>query len=209
MAELIPVESFDLIIFGGTGDLAMRKLMPALYHRDCDGQMTADSRIIAASRGALSRDDYLATVEASLRGSLPEDDFDEGHWGTFRNRLHYVQADALQHDQWGSIVDILAGREDSVRVAYLATAPSLFGPLATGLKANGLVTEKSRIVLEKPLGRDLESARAINNAVGDCFREDQIYRIDHYLTKEVVNNIAMIRFTNCVFEPLWSSRYID
>jgi len=127
MAELVPVDTFDLIIFGGTGDLAMRKLLPALYHRDRDGQITADSRIIAASRGALSRDDYVATVEASLRTSLPGDDFDDGHWSTFRNRLHYVQADAFQHDQWGAMVDILAGHEDSVRVAYLATAPSLFG----------------------------------------------------------------------------------
>jgi len=209
MAELVPVDTFDLIIFGGTGDLAMRKLLPALYHRDRDGQITADSRIIAASRGALSRDDYVATVEASLRTSLPGDDFDDGHWSTFRNRLHYVQADAFQHDQWGAMVDILAGHEDSVRVAYLATAPSLFGSIAGGLKANGLVTEKSRIVLEKPLGRDLESARVINNAVGDCFRENQIYRIDHYLGKETVQNLLALRFANSLFEPLWRRGSID
>jgi glucose-6-phosphate 1-dehydrogenase len=88
-------------------------------------------------------------------------------------------------------------------VVYLATAPSLFGPLATGLKSNGLITDASRIVLEKPLGRDLDSAREINNAVGECFREEQIYRIDHYLGKETVQNLLALRFANSLFEPLW------
>ncbi len=209
MAELLPVETFDLLIFGGTGDLAMRKLLPALYHRDRDGQITAESRIIAASRSALSRDDYLAAVEKALRDRLTDDDFDEAHWASFSQRLHYAQADALQHDQWGEVVGLLSGHEERVRVAYLATAPSLFGALATGLKANGLVTDKSRIVLEKPLGRDLESAREINNAVGACFNENQIYRIDHYLGKETVQNLLALRFANSLFEPLWRRSAID
>ncbi len=209
MAELLPVDTFDLLIFGGTGDLAMRKLLPALYHRDRDGQFSPDSRIISASRGAMSQGDYLASVEASLRSNLPEDDFDDAHWSSFRNRLSYVQVDALQHDQWGAIVNSLAGHEDRVRAAYLATAPNLFGAIATGLKANGLVTEKSRIVLEKPLGRDVASAREINNAVGHCFNENQIYRIDHYLGKETVQNLLALRFANSLFEPLWRRSAID
>lgn len=209
MAELLPVDTFDLLIFGGTGDLAMRKLLPALYHRDRDGQFSPESRIIAASRAAMSEDDYLATVEASLRSNLPDGDFDEGHWASFRQRVRYVQADAFQPEQWGSVVDVLAGHEGRVRVAYLATAPNLFGPLATGLKSNGLVTENSRIVLEKPLGRDLESACEINNAVGACFNENQIYRIDHYLGKETVQNLLALRFANSLFEPLWRRSAID
>ena len=209
MAQLVPVDTFDLIIFGGTGDLAMRKLLPALYHRDCDQQITAESRIIAASRGAMSRDEYLSTVEESLRSKLPEGDFDDGRWQTFSERLHYVQADAHEHGEWGDLVQILGGHEDRVRVAYLATAPSLFGSLAQGLKSNGLITDSSRIVLEKPLGRDLESAREINNAVGDCFREDQVYRIDHYLGKETVQNLLALRFANSLFEPLWRRSAID
>jgi len=209
MAELVPVDTFDLIIFGGTGDLAMRKLLPALYHRDCDGQITADSRIIAASRGALSREEYLALVEEALRSNLAGGAFDESFWPSFKERLHYVQADAFEHDQWGALVDVLAGREDRVRVAYLATAPSLFGTLAKGLKINGLVSDLSRIVLEKPLGRDLDSAREINTAVGECFREDQIYRIDHYLGKETVQNLLALRFGNSLFEPLWRRGSID
>ncbi len=209
MAKLVPVETFDLIIFGGTGDLAMRKLLPALYHRDRDGQITPDSRIIAASRGALERDNYLSQVEESLRSNLAEGDFDDSHWQSFKERLHYVQADAFEHDQWGALVDVLAGCEDRVRVAYLATAPSLFGSISSGLKANGLITDSSRIVLEKPLGRDLETAREINNAVGECFREDQIYRIDHYLGKETVQNLLALRFGNSLFEPLWRRSAID
>ena len=119
MAQLVPVDPFDLIIFGGTGDLAMRKLLPALYHRDRDGQLTADSRIIAASRGALSREEYLAIVEAALRAKLAAGEFDDAHWKQFSQRLHYAQADAFEHAGWGDLVDVLSGREDRVRVPTL------------------------------------------------------------------------------------------
>ena len=209
MAKLVPVETFDLVIFGGTGDLAMRKLLPALYHRDRDGQLTPQSRIIAASRGALDHDEYLSDVEASLRENLADGEFDDEHWATFSQRLHYAQADAFEHDDWGQLVDVLAGFESRIRVAYLATAPGLFGTVAEGLKANRLITSDSRIVLEKPLGRDLESAREINNAVGRCFPEDQIYRIDHYLGKETVQNLLALRFGNSLFEPLWRRGAVD
>ncbi len=209
MAKLVPVETFDLIIFGGTGDLAMRKLLPALYHRDRDGQVTGESRVIAASRGALTREEYVATVEASLREKLKDGDFDEAHWQSFSQRIHYVQADAFEHGEWGALREILTGVDDRIRVAYLATAPSLFGPIAQGLKSNGLITPSSRIVLEKPLGRDYESACEINNAVGECFEENQIYRIDHYLGKETVQNLLALRFANSLFEPLWRRSAID
>ncbi len=209
MAKLVPVETFDLIIFGGTGDLAMRKLLPALYHRDRDGQVTGESRIIAASRGALTREEYVATVEASLREKLKDGDFDEAHWQSFSQRIHYVQADAFEHGEWGALREILTGVDERIRVAYLATAPSLFGPIAQGLKSNGLITPSSRIVLEKPLGRDYESACEINNAVGECFDENQIYRIDHYLGKETVQNLLALRFANSLFEPLWRRSAID
>ncbi len=209
MAQLIPVDTFDLIIFGGTGDLAMRKLLPALYHRDRDGQVTADSRIIAASRGALTRDKYLAMVEKSLRKGLPKGEFDAAHWKSFKQRIHYVQADAFAHESWGRLSKLLAAHEDRVRVTYLATAPSLFGPIAAGLKTNGLITANSRIVLEKPVGRDYASALAINDAVGECFSENQIYRIDHYLGKETVQNLLALRFANSLFEPLWRRGAID
>lgn len=209
MANFVPVDEFDLVIFGGTGDLAMRKLLPALYHRERDGQIMADSRIIAASRGDLGRDEYLGLVEEALRENLGSGDFEEAEWARLRDRIHYVQSDAYDHDNWGALAELLAGAEDRIRVAYLATAPSLFGTIAQGLKKNGLVTANSRIVLEKPLGHDYESACAINNEVGDCFAENQIYRIDHYLGKETVQNLLALRFANSLFEPLWRRGAID
>ena len=209
MAQLIPVETFDLVIFGGTGDLAMRKLLPALYHRDRDEQITGESRIIATSRGALTRESYLSRVEEALRRNLAEGEFDEAHWQRFSQRIHYVSADALDHENWDVLVTLLGAVDERVRVAYLATAPSLFGPIAFGLKSNGLISDSSRIVLEKPLGRDLASAREINDAVGACFTEDQVYRIDHYLGKETVQNLLALRFGNSLFEPLWRRSAID
>jgi len=209
MAKLVPVEVFDLIIFGGTGDLAMRKLLPALYHRERDGQVTGDSRIIAASRGAMKRSAYLKNVRAALKDNLKEGEFDEEHWAAFRKRIYYVQADAAEPDAWTDLCAILVDCEDRNRVAYLATAPGLFGAFAKGLRKNKLVTPKSRIVLEKPLGHDEASAREINNAVGECFAEDQIFRIDHYLGKETVQNLLALRFGNSLFEPLWRRGAVD
>ena len=210
MANFVPVEVFDLIIFGGTGDLAMRKLLPALYHRQRDGQIVGDSRVIAASRGELSRADYLSLVEDALRANLADGEFDADEWGRFAERLHYVQADAFHPDAWQGLAELLSGAgAGRTRVAYLSTAPSLFGPIAHGLKQNGLITEDTRIVLEKPLGHDYESASEINNAVGQCFAENQIYRIDHYLGKETVQNLLALRFANSLFEPMWRRGAID
>jgi glucose-6-phosphate 1-dehydrogenase len=209
MAILLPVDEFDLIIFGGTGDLAMRKLLPALYHRNRDGQFTGNSRIFASGRSELSRDEYLGQVEESLRKNFRSDEFDADEWQLFSNRIQYIQADAMEHDKWQQLCDVLRAGESRVRVAYLATAPSLFGPIARGLKEIGLITDDSRIVLEKPLGRDYKSACEINNEVGECFAENQIYRIDHYLGKETVQNLLALRFGNSLFEPLWRRGAID
>jgi len=209
MANFIPVDEFDLVIFGGTGDLALRKLLPALYHRVADGQITGGSRIIAASRGDLGRDEYLATVEQALRDNLRDGEFLDDQWQALRERIHYVKCDALEPADWQALVDILADAGERVRVAYLATAPKLFGPIAMGMKQNGLISSSSRIVLEKPLGHDFQSARAINDQVGECFAENQIYRIDHYLGKETVQNLLALRFANSLFEPLWRRGSID
>jgi glucose-6-phosphate 1-dehydrogenase len=209
MALFVPADEFDLVIFGGTGDLALRKLLPALYHRARDGQVTAGSRIIAASRGDLQRDEYLERVRGALRTHLRDDDFRDDEWAELSERIHYVQCDASAPENWQSLEDILAGHEDRVRVFYLATAPGLFGPIAQGLRHNTLATDNSRIVLEKPLGHDYASARAINKEVGHCFAEDRIYRIDHYLGKETVQNLLALRFANSLFEPLWRRGAID
>ncbi len=209
MARFIPVDPFDLIIFGGTGDLALRKLLPALYHRDRDGQLPADSRVIALGRSRMSEEAYLDRVEEALRQNLKAGEFEEEGWRTFRSRLTYTGADALDHDSWGSLRDLLRSRREGIRVLYLATAPALFGPIALGIRASGLITEGSRIVLEKPVGHDYASAREINDSVGECFPEDRIFRIDHYLGKETVQNLLALRFANSLFEPLWRRGEVD
>lgn len=209
MAQLIPVDPFDLIIFGGTGDLAMRKLLPALYHRDRDGQFTEESRIIAVGRSDMSTDDYRASVHEALQSRLAEGDFEEAQWGVFVERLEYVHADALEPGSWSRLVELLSGTESRMRAVYFATAPNLYGPIAAGLRENGLITADTRVVLEKPVGRDYESAREINDEVGRCFAEDRIFRIDHYLGKETVQNLLALRFGNSLFEPLWRRGAID
>jgi glucose-6-phosphate 1-dehydrogenase len=209
MAKFVPVEIFDLVIFGGGGDLALRKLLPALYHRDRDGQLPPESRIIAVGRSHMDHSAYLLLVEQSLRSHLGDQGFDTDLWQTFSSRLQYHTADAMDHSSWGALVDLLKGAETRTRVVYLATAPALFGPIAEGFRANGLINDDVRIVLEKPVGKDYTSAREINDQVGACFPENRIFRIDHYLGKETVQNLLALRFGNSLFEPLWNRSNVD
>ena len=209
MAKLIPVDDFDLIIFGGAGDLAKRKLLPAMYHRDRDGQLPPTSRIIGVGRRYFDRNDYLAMIDNALQENLKPGEYDAEQWQAFASRLQYVAADALDHSTWNALKDILSGGDRRVRVIYLATTPRLFGPIAAGFRANSLITDDIRIVLEKPVGRDSESARIINDEVGTCLAEDQVFRIDHYLGKETVQNLLALRFGNSMFEPLWRRGVID
>jgi glucose-6-phosphate 1-dehydrogenase len=208
-ARLIPVEPFDLVVFGGTGDLAMRKLLPGLYQRDRDQQITDGSRIIAVARSAIGRDEFLARVEPALRHFVPESDLNPECLQRFRARLDYVHVDAMGEEGWPDLRERLAGAPERVRVFYLSTAADLFGPVCQKLAAADLVTVRSRVVLEKPIGRDLKSAQAINEAVGEVFDESQIFRIDHYLGKETVQNLMALRFANSLFEPLWNQSAID
>ncbi|MCB1968853.1 MAG: glucose-6-phosphate dehydrogenase [Geminicoccaceae bacterium] len=210
-ARFIPVDPFDLIVFGGTGDLAMRKLLPGLYHRDHDNQLPPESRIIGVSRSETGRKAYAEAVEAAIREHIPESQIDEDTLNRFLRRLDHVALDAAGAAGWKKLVATIGrnGRTNEVRVFYLATAPRLFGPIARNLEAHDLITPKSRVVLEKPIGRNLATARAINDEVGAVFAEEQIFRIDHYLGKETVQNLIALRFANMLFEPLWNSTYID
>jgi glucose-6-phosphate 1-dehydrogenase len=203
------LSTFDYLVFGGTGDLSLRKLLPSLYLRDKAGQFTPESRIIGISRSHLDTGEYRAKAEEALRLHLPAREFDDAAWNRFRDRLSYVYVDATSDDGWGGLAGHLEGRDDVIRVFYLATSPSLFGPISERLRASGLVTPQSRVVLEKPIGHDLQSARRINDEVGGVFAEKQIYRIDHYLGKETVQNLLALRFANSLFEPLWNSGHID
>ncbi|WP_415920656.1 glucose-6-phosphate dehydrogenase [Tateyamaria sp. SN6-1] len=205
VSRVIPVEPFDLVIFGGTGDLARRKILPGLYRRFCAGQMPQDARVIGAARGDMDAEGYrsfVAEAVAEFIGDTPQDDLNG-----FLQRLDYVTIDARGENGWREMAAMM--RDTVVRAFYFSVAPSLFGDLAERLNQHGLTDEDSRIVVEKPFGRDLASAKALNRDLAAYFDEGQIYRIDHYLGKETVQNLMAVRFGNMLFEPLWNSQYVD
>ena len=208
-ARIIPVEPFDFVVFGGTGDLAQRKLLPALYHRLQDGQIPEGSRIIAASRDELDTPSYRSLVLSSIENSVPEDVRDTPLLERFLQLCHHVTVDAGSDLGWDALGALLRGREDHVRAFYLAVAPRFFGPICEQVGRHQLVTPLSRVVIEKPMGRDLASSKLVNNAVGAVFNESQVFRIDHYLGKETVQNLMALRFANALFEPLWNAAHID
>ncbi len=208
MPKIIPVPTFDFVIFGGTGDLTLRKLLPALYHRFLDGQIPDDSRIIAVARSDLSTESYRGRAKKALRQYVGADSLKGDAEAGFHKMLHYVRLDAAAAQQdWSELQALLA--PDRVRVFYLATSPDLFGPICDALARNGLNENDARVVLEKPIGRDLASARAINDEVGRCFPEARTFRIDHFLGKETVQNLLALRFANTIFERLWNADVID
>ncbi len=206
---IIPVEPFDLVIFGATGDLTRRKLLPALYERDHSGQLPEDARIVGAARSEQTTKGWRAEAQKALEEFAPPSTLEPEAIKRFLGRLEYVRVDAAAETGWAALAKTLAGREDRVRAFYLAVGPSFFGPIAEKLKAHGLATPKARLIVEKPLGHDLASARALNEQLRASFAEKAIYRIDHYLGKETVQNLMALRFANALFEPLWNSQYVD
>ena len=201
------VNAFDLVIFGGTGDLARRKLLPALLHRFADGQIVAGTRITAIARDALDANAYRARLREDLRDVLGA-----GEAGRLDEFLQLIDDDRLNATQdagWQEFGAALQQRNGNVRVFYLATAPDLFATICERLRAAGLSADDARVVIEKPVGRDLASARAINDAVGHSFAERNTFRIDHYLGKETVQNLIALRFGNALFEPVWRAEHID
>ncbi|HNC76650.1 MAG: glucose-6-phosphate dehydrogenase [Pseudomonadales bacterium] len=206
---LTPLCPFEMVVFGGTGDLALRKLMPALYHRYQEGQFPADCRIIAVSRTPLNREGYLVELRRALQKYVAGSHFEEHSFNSFAAFVDYVELDGSQPEGYQQLRQRLHGDHDTPRVFYLATAPSLFGPICHQLRQAGLVHAGTRVVLEKPLGHDLASSRLINDQVGEVFGEQQIYRIDHYLGKETVQNLMVLRFGNALFEPIWRTGFID
>ncbi|MFA7602007.1 MAG: glucose-6-phosphate dehydrogenase [Novosphingobium sp.] len=195
-----------LLLFGATGDLARRMLLPSLCALDADGLLPATLEIVGTARSDYDDHGYRDFARAALEKFLPADR--RGSVATFLNRLGYQPLDATQTESFAA----LAGKVDTPAAGlaiFLSTAPSLFEPTIHGLQHAGLTGDNVRMCLEKPLGNDLSSSRAINDAVAAAFPEDRTFRIDHYLGKETVQNLLALRFANMLFEPLWNAAHID
>jgi glucose-6-phosphate 1-dehydrogenase len=205
----LTVPACDFVVLGGTGDLAMRKLLPALYLRDQAGQLPGCFRIIAVSRAGLDTTGYRGKVDAELRNHLPAPGLTDDQMAGFLQHLHHVSADAEGGGDWSGLAGLLRAEPGHVRVFYLACPSRLYGPISHRLSACQLVDQESRVVLEKPIGTGLASAREINDEVGATFRESQIFRIDHYLGKEAVQNLLVLRFANMLLEPQWNAASVD
>ncbi len=199
-------DALDLMIFGGAGDLSFRKLLPALYMAHLHDRLPAATRILGIGRQAWSRDEYLRFIDSHSPAFIEPKAFNAKDWQRFLDRLDYVQMDVSQAADYARLGQ--AGRSGAQRIFYLATAPSLFTRICAHLSGAGLIAPQDRVVLEKPLGTDLASARSINAEVARYFDERQVYRIDHYLGKETVQNLMVLRFGNAIFEPLWRAPYI-
>ncbi len=197
----------DLILFGTKGDLARRKLLPALYQLERAALLHADSRIIGVARDALTQDEYVELVEINLQKFIKEP-IETDVWLRLKAKLLYVQIDLTKEADYLQLKEVTDPAK-RIPVSYFATAPSLFGNICKGLDSAGLSAEPSRVVLEKPIGHCLESSKVINDEVARYFKESQIYRIDHYLGKETVLNLLALRFANAIFASNWDHNAID
>jgi glucose-6-phosphate 1-dehydrogenase len=207
--RIIPVDEFDIIVFGATGDLAQRKLLPALFHRDEQGQLPDGARIIGTSRREMSDAEYQTFATTALETYIDAKLRTPEMMARFLKRITYIAAEASKEDGWPKLDAALKDHDKRARIFYLAVGPDLFGPICERLGNHKLVTPLTRVVIEKPVGKDGASAKALNEAIGKVFKEPAIYRIDHYLGKETVQNLMALRFANALFEPVWNSAHID
>lgn len=199
----------DLVIFGGTGDLSTRKLLPALYQLHRDKLADRLQRIIATGRSEMSSDQFRSEAKENLKRFLPDGDWDERIWESFHQRLVYIKINADEGDDYQKLASLLNEGDAQGSLFYLATLPSLYGEICQQLHAAGSVNDASRVVLEKPLGHDLASCRQINEDVAAVFDEEATFRIDHYLGKETVQNLLALRFGNPLFHPMWNNTFIS
>jgi glucose-6-phosphate 1-dehydrogenase len=197
-----------LLLFGATGDLARRMLLPSLYGLDSDNLLPAQLRIVGTARSELDDESFRAKADAALHEHLPEGFYDDAVAKRFLERLHYVPVDIKQPEAFVRLAQAIGDPCEGVAI-FLSTAPSLFKPTIDGLEAAGLACPTVRMALEKPLGSDLASSREINDSVASAFPEERTFRIDHYLGKETVQNLLALRFANSLFEPLWNNAHID
>lgn len=199
----------DIIIFGGLGNLALGKIIPALFHRLIAGQLPKNSRIIIVDRTTIDKTSFYKLIKESLTKNISKNILSAANFQKFKQMLFFVSIDANNEEKYFGLKKIIDEKPRKVRIFYLATEPNLFSVICLNLKEKKLITPETRVVLEKPLGNDLSSFKEINKNVLSCFSETQIYRIDHYLGKETVQNLMIIRFANNLFERIWNSQAID
>lgn len=223
-----------VVIFGATGDLTRRKLLPALYRLAQQRLVPSEFAILGTARQTMTDDEFRSAMQVAVAEFGPDDSLDESAWQSFAQRIFYIGGDFNEAELYQQLRNKLEGIDHEYdtqgnRIFYLATAPDNFGLIAKQLGEAGIARAKSgaqggtkggtetgtkekawtRIIVEKPFGHDLESARALNKTLAAVFDENQIYRIDHYLGKETVQNLLVFRFANSIFEPLWNRQYID
>src|SRR5436190_18918229 len=196
-----------LLLFGATGDLAHRMLLPSLYGLHADGLLPDDFRIVCTARSELDDEQYRASAVEALKEHVPANFYDPKSALVFSRRLTYVVLDATKPEGFKRLAKTVD--PDAGLAIFLSTAPTLFKAVIDGLEAVGLTGPRVRLALEKPLGTDLASSRVINDAVAIAFPESRTFRIDHYLGKETVQNLLALRFANSMFEPLWNAAHID
>jgi len=203
-----------IVIFGASGDLTSRKLIPSLYELYRKKRLPENTRIVGFSRTKFSHDAWREKLAGTTAAFLGKS-FDAALWREFASSIFYQPGDAERAEDFSSLSDFLASQEgdqQAVRVYYLSTAPRIYAPILAQLGTAGLTCENQgpcRVVIEKPFSTDLATARELNQKVHGVFHESQVYRIDHYLGKETVQNILVLRFANSIFEPIWNRNYID
>jgi glucose-6-phosphate 1-dehydrogenase len=198
-----------LTIFGATGDLSQRMLLPSLYSLEHERLLPAGLRILGTARSALDDDGFRALVGQSIRQHVPAGDVDDASVRRLLARLRYHAASLDDAASLQGLTDVIRGLRDGDIVYHLSTAPRWDAPICSALGASGLGGAGTRVLLEKPIGHDLASAIAINDGVAQVFDEDRVFRVDHYLGKEGVQNLLALRFGNALFEPLWNARHIE
>ena len=203
-AEIPPT---DFVIVGGTGDLALRKIFPALFHRFLDGQIPESCALIAAARNAIPKTEFLAQLRPFCDEVITQDN--EADWDVFADRIQIIAFNVRTGEGASDIEEACMATTAVPRVFYFAISPTLFADACQTLERTELKTDQTRLVVEKPMGHDLKSAEALDDSILEVFEERQIYRIDHYLGKETVQNLMALRFANSIFESLWSNAHID
>ncbi len=216
-----PGETSSFVIFGASGDLTKRKLIPALYNLACTDLLPRGFKVFGFAVTPMNDDSFRESMREGVRTSNEANPFDVRIWDEFAKNLHYLTADFQSPEGYKQLKEMLEKAEEGStagenRLFYLATPPGFYADIVARLGSSGLVTKQgtsqsgwTRIIIEKPFGNDLDSAIALNTSIHKVFKEEQIYRIDHYLGKETVQNLMAFRFANSIIEPIWNRRYVD